>query len=102
VPAAAPAAGHAGELAAAQEALPRQGSGSSHGSGAEGAASVTSQDGSSEPETPTAALPRVHTPGKAAAEAAAQMTTPQLAHSAAAVMTVTEAWREESTGAQGR
>lgn len=102
VPAAAPAAGHTGELAAAQEALPRQGSGSSHGSGAEGAASVSSQDGSSEPETPTAALPRVHTPGKAAAEVVAQMTTPQLAHSAAAVMTVTEAWREESTGAQGR
>jgi hypothetical protein len=104
VPAAAPAAGEAGELAAAQGALHRQGSDSSHESSAAGASNVTetSGEGSSEPATPTAALPRVHTPGKAAAEVAAQMTTPQLAHSAAAVMTVTEAWREESTGAQGR
>jgi hypothetical protein len=55
-----------------------------------------------DPVTPTAALPRVHTPGKAAAEVAAELTTPQLAHSTAAVMTVSEAWRDESSSAQTR
>jgi hypothetical protein len=55
-----------------------------------------------DPETPTAALPRVHTPGRAAAEVAAELTTPQLAHSAAAVMTVSEAWRDETSSTQSR
>jgi hypothetical protein len=55
-----------------------------------------------DPETPTAALPRVHTPGKAATEVAAQLTTPQLAHSTTAVMTVSEAWRDESSSTQSR
>jgi hypothetical protein len=44
----------------------------------------------------------VHTPGKPAAEVAADLSTPQLAHSAAAVMTVSEAWRDESSGANAR
>lgn len=61
-----------------------------------------SADCSEEPETPTAALPRVHTPGKPAAEVAADLSTPQLAHSASAVMTVSEAWREEASGANAR
>ncbi|KAF8058331.1 CBSX3 [Scenedesmus sp. PABB004] len=52
--------------------------------------------------TPAAALPRVRTPGKAAAEAAADLATPLLANSAAAVLHVSEAWRDESTRTQAR
>lgn len=69
---------------------------------AEAAGSEPSGRGQSEPGTPTAALPRVHTPGKPAAAVAAELSTPQLAHSAAAVMTVSEAWREETSGTQAR
>lgn len=54
------------------------------------------------PETPTAALPRVHTPGKPAAETAAELSTPQLANSMAAIMTVSEAWRDESSSNQDK
>jgi hypothetical protein len=52
--------------------------------------------------TPAAALPRVHTPGKAAAAVAAEMATPMIANSAAAVLQMSEAWREESSHAQNR
>jgi hypothetical protein len=72
------------------------------GGGGVTAGSRSSGCGQSEPGTPTADLPRVHTPGRPAAEVAAELSTPQLAHSAAAVMTVTEAWREETSDTQAR
>lgn len=54
------------------------------------------------PDTPNAVLPRVHTPGKPAAEVAAELSTPQLANSTAAIMTVSEAWRDESSSNQDK
>jgi hypothetical protein len=53
-------------------------------------------------ETPPAALPRVRTPGKPAVTAAADITTPLLANSTAAVVQMTEAWRDESGSTQAR
>jgi hypothetical protein len=55
-----------------------------------------------EPGTPAASLPRVHTPGRPAAEVAADTSTPLLAHSTAAVLTVSQAWREEASSTQDR
>jgi hypothetical protein len=105
------------DVAPTSQALPcpSPGSGDPHSSSTagaaaavwDGAAAVTAGNdsswyGQSEPRTPTAALPRVHTPGRPAAEVAAELSTPQLAHSAAAVMTVSEAWREETSSIQAR
>jgi hypothetical protein len=44
----------------------------------------------------------VHTPGKAAAAVAAETATPMIANSAAAVLQMSAAWREESGNAQAR
>lgn len=54
------------------------------------------------PQTPQAVLARVHTPGKSAAHIAAHTSTPLLAHSAAAVLNVSEAWRQESHSQHAR
>eukprot|EP00775_Hariotina_reticulata_P013612 gene13612-13737_t len=53
-------------------------------------------------ETPAAALPRVRTPGQPAATAVADITTPLLANSTAAVLQMSEAWRDETGSTQAR